>query len=118
MERLERVIEELRRFVKERDWDQFHDPKNLSMAVVSEAGELAAEYRWLRSDEADDWSIAPENRSRVAAEAADVGIALLMFCDRVGIDLLDAMNAKIEVNRANYPVELTRGRHHRPGQQE
>jgi len=54
-DRLDGVLRELHEFVRERDWAQFHDPKNLAMAVVSEAGELAAEYRWLRSDEADDW---------------------------------------------------------------
>jgi NTP pyrophosphatase (non-canonical NTP hydrolase) len=85
------------------------------MAVVSEAGELAAEYRWLRSDEVDEWSAKPENRERVAAEAADVGIALLLFCERVGIDFLEAIERKIEVNRRNYPVEASKGERERPG---
>ena len=78
-ERLDRVRQTLREFVAEREWEQFHDPKNLAMAVVSEAGELAAEYRWLRSDEVDEWSAKPENRERVAAEAADVGIASVLL---------------------------------------
>lgn len=113
-DRLQDIVQELRHFVAERDWGQFHDPKNLAMAVVSEAGELAAEYRWLRSDEGDSWSAAPENRPRIAAEAADVGIALLLFCDRTGIDLIDAIRSKIEVNRRNYPLERSRGSRERP----
>ena len=114
MERLDRVIEELREFVRERDWEQFHDPKNLAMAVVSEAGELAAEYRWVRSDEADRWTEDVAVKRRVAAEAADVAIALLLFCDRIGIDMIDAIERKVEVNRRNYPPAESRGRRDRP----
>jgi dCTP diphosphatase len=108
------VIQELRKFVRERDWAQFHDPKNLAMAVASEAGELLAEYRWISNAEANVWSADPQNLARVAAEVADVGIALLLFCDRTGIELVTAMRDKIEANRANYPVEASRGRHSRP----
>ena len=103
-------MEELRAFVAERDWEQFHDPKNLAMAMVSEAGELAAEYRWLRSVEADGYTEDSNVKERIAMEAADVGIALLMFCDRIGIDLVTAVKKKIEINRSNYPPERSRGR--------
>ena len=114
MDRLEGLLDELRAFVAEREWEQFHDSKNLAMAVVSEAGELAAEYRWLKSEEADEWSRKPANRARVSAEAADVGIALVLFCDRIGVDLIHAMRDKMEVNRLNYPAESVRGRSERP----
>ena len=113
-DKIEAVKQELREFAAERDWEQFHDPKNLAMAVASEAGELLAEYRWVANDDADEWSRDPDNLARVSAEAADVAIMLLSFCDRVGIDLLDAMAKKIEVNRANYPVDESRGRSARP----
>jgi dCTP diphosphatase len=113
-DRLDEIMVRLRAFVAERDWAQFHDPKNLAMAVASEAGELLAEYRWIASAEADAWSKEPENKRRVAMEAADVGIALLLLCDRVGIDLIAAMQRKVEINSANYPVEFSRGRHARP----
>lgn len=113
-DRVNAILGELREFVRERDWEQFHDPKNLAMAVVSEAGELAAEYRWVRSDEADNWASVPANGRRVTAEAADVGIALLLFCDRLGVDLIEAMRQKIEVNRRNYPVGESRGYRERP----
>jgi len=114
MNGLDGVIAELRAFVHERDWEQFHDSKNLAMAVASEAGELLAEYRWLRSEEADSWTADQQNRDRVAAEAADVGIALLLFCGRTGIDLLAAIKSKIEVNRRNYPADQSKGRRERP----
>lgn len=113
-DRLSDVIRELREFVAERDWEQFHDPKNLAMAVVSEAGELAAEYRWISNDEADEWSRERSNRERVTMEAADVGIALVLFCERIGIDFVSVMKSKVELNRRNYPVEQSRGRSSRP----
>ncbi len=114
MDRLEEVVRELRAFVAEREWEQFHDPKNLAMAVASEAGELLAEYRWVNNTEADNYSNVRENRTRIAAEAADVGIALLLFCDRIGLNLIEAIEQKLAVNRRNYPVEQSRGRWERP----
>lgn len=75
---------------------------------------MAAEYRWIANAEADAWSRDPENRSRVAREAADVGIALLLFFDRIGVDFLEAVGAKLELNRRNYPVAASRGRSERP----
>ncbi len=113
-DRLDQVLVRLRAFVAEREWAQFHDPKNLSMAVASEAGELLAEFRWVASEAADAWVREPENRRRVAQEAADVGISLLLLCDRIGVDLLDAMGAKIQVNERNYPIAESKGRHSRP----
>ena len=104
----------LRRFVEEREWRQFHDPKNLAMLVASEAGELVAEYRWIRGDEADAYSRAPGSRARIAAEAADVGIALLLLCDRIGLDLTQAIEEKLAKNAARYPIEKSRGRAERP----
>ena len=108
------VMEELRAFVAEREWGQFHDPKNLAMAVASEAGELLAEYRWIEASAADTWSRDADNQERVAQEVADVGIALLLFCDRIGLDLLDAMHRKIAINRTNYPVAASKGKAERP----
>ena len=114
MDRLETVIGELKSFVAEREGEQFHDPKNLAMAVASEAGELLAEYRWVTNGEADSYSKGEAARKRIAAEVADVGIGLLLFCDRAGIDLVDAVKEKIALNRRNYPVEQSRGRSGRP----
>lgn len=114
MDRLEAVLQEIRQFVRERDWQQFHDPKNLAMAIASEAGELLAEYRWVSNTDADHFTTAVEQHARVSAEAADVGIALLLFCERAGIDLYGAITEKMIVNRKHYPIELSRGRPERP----
>lgn len=114
MDRLETVLEDIRQFVTERDWQQFHDPKNLAMAIASEAGELLAEYRWIPSAEADQLTKASEKHARVSSEVADVGIALLLFCDRAGIDLYHAITDKMILNRKHYPVELSRGYAERP----
>src|SRR5689334_10969874 len=105
---------ELRQFVHEREWQQFHDPKNLAMAVVSEAGELAAEYRWIANDDADTWSRETSHQEKVSAEAADVGIALLLFFDRIGVDFVRAVRSKLEVNRHNYPIATSLGKSERP----
>jgi dCTP diphosphatase len=112
-ERLDDLRSRLKEFATQRDWERYHDPKNLAMAIASESGELVAEYRWIPNSEADHWSSDPANRQRVAAEAADVGIALVMFCDRIGIDLVEAMSAKIEVNATNYPA-VPRGPERQP----
>ena len=114
MDRLEEVVRDLRAFVAEPEWEQFHDPKNLTMAVASEAGELLAEYRWVSNAEADTYSKGDEQRRRIAEEAADVGIALLLFCDRIGLDLIQAIREKLAVNHQNYPIEQSRGRWERP----
>jgi hypothetical protein len=101
------LIAALRTFVAERDWRQFHDPKNLAMLVASEAGELVAEYRWVRGEEADAHSREPAARARIADEVADVGIALLLRLE-------DAVADKLAANAARYPVEASRGRAERP----
>jgi NTP pyrophosphatase (non-canonical NTP hydrolase) len=111
---LEELVRDLRAFAEARDWGQFHDPKNLAMLVASEAGELVAEYRWVRGDQADAHSREPEARARVAAEVADVGIGLLLLCDRIGLDLVEAMQAKLARNAERYPVAASRGKADRP----
>lgn len=106
---LEEVREDIRAFVRERDWEQFHDPKNLAMAVASEAGELAAELRWVKSDEADAWCRDEANRARLSDEIADVLITTLMLVDRAGVDPIEAIRAKLAKNRAKYPADRVRG---------
>jgi dCTP diphosphatase len=111
---LDDVVASLRQFVAEREWEQFHDPKNLAMLVASEAGELLAEYRWVKGNEADAHSHDPQARARIADEVGDVGISLLLLCDRISLDLVQAMKDKLARNRARYPVEASRGRSERP----
>ena len=112
--RLAALVERLRRFTADRDWAQFHDPKNLAMAIASEAGELLSELRWVASDQADAHTQDPIKRERIEREVADVAIALLLFCDRTGIDLLSAIDRKIDLNRERYPADRARGHAERP----
>src|SRR5258708_3958992 len=109
-DRLADLQARLRQFTGERDWDQFHNPKNLAMAIASEAGELLAELRWVNGLDSDKHVRSDEHRSAIEHEVADVAIALLLFCDRAGINLLDAIGAKIEVNRTRYPVDTSKGK--------
>ena len=111
---LDALIAELRELAAERDWSQFHDPKNLAMLVASEAGELLAEYRWVSSGEADAYTDEPAARARVESEVADIAIALLNLCDRLHLDLPKLVRAKLIVIRQNYPADVVRGTPVRP----
>jgi NTP pyrophosphatase (non-canonical NTP hydrolase) len=92
----------IRKFADERDWKQFHSPKNLSMALIVEAGELVEHFQWLsrkESGELDD-----EQRRAVALEMADVLIYLVRMAERLDIDLLEAARKKITLNAEKYPA--------------
>jgi NTP pyrophosphatase (non-canonical NTP hydrolase) len=110
MSDLARLRDAIRAFVAERAWEPFHDPKNLAMAVASEAGELAAELRWVKNDEADAWCRDPAHKARLADEIADVLITTLMLADRADVDVMEAITSKLKKNAAKYPVERSRGR--------
>jgi dCTP diphosphatase len=114
MDDLRDLLAQLRQFVAERDWQQFHDPKNLAMLLASEAGELLAEYRWVPNQQADAVSQDGERRARILSEVGDVGIALLLLCQRIGADPVAAMRAKLEINRTRYPADVVRGKSDRP----
>jgi NTP pyrophosphatase (non-canonical NTP hydrolase) len=98
---------QVRKFAAERDWEQFHTPKNLAMALVAEAGELAAEFQWLTAAQ----SAAPtdEQMRRIQAESADVLIYLVRLADKLGFDLPSAAALKLEENARRYPVDKVRG---------
>jgi len=112
---IESLREELRCFARERDWEQFHSPKNLAMALVAEAGELAQHFRWLTEEQS--LALSPEVREEVAMEIADVLIFLVRLCDRLDVDPLAAARAKMARNERRYPAHAWRGRagkHDRP----
>jgi len=98
------LTRELREFTRDRDWAQFHDPKNLSMLLASEVGELLQLFRWVRNDESDAFAARPENRSRIDEEVADIAISLLLLADRLGVNLVDAVKKKVQLNAAKYPA--------------
>lgn len=114
-DRIAVVERRVREFVSARDWMQFHDPKNLAMAIASEAGELIAELRWVSNADVDEFVRDPTIRARLQQEVGDVGISLLLFCDKLGIDLVDAIERKVAMNETNYPIGNSRGRAERPG---
>jgi dCTP diphosphatase len=101
------LILRTREFAAERDWEQFHTPKNLATALVAEAGELAAEFQWLTAAQSSAPTV--EQLERIRAESADVLIYLMRLADKLGFDLLAAAAAKITANEQRYPVDKVRG---------
>jgi NTP pyrophosphatase (non-canonical NTP hydrolase) len=99
---------QLASFAAERDWEQFHNPKNLAMAVAGEVGELVEHFQWLTPEQAANLSAA--SREEVALEAADVLLFLLRLCDKLDIDLGKAAQRKLALNAKKYPVHKSRGR--------
>jgi len=97
----------LKEFAYARDWGQFHSPKNLASALVVETGELLEHFQWLTDEQSR--SLTAEDRKAVAAEAADVLLYLIQFCDSLGIDPIAAAQAKLRVNAEKYPVALAKG---------
>jgi dCTP diphosphatase len=100
--------EQLAAFAAAREWDQFHNPKNLAMAVAGEAGELVEHFQWLTPDEAAN--LPQATRDEVALECADVLLFLLRLCDKLDIDLAAAAEKKLALNAKRYPVAKARGR--------
>ena len=98
----------LRQFAIDRDWEQFHAPKNLAMALMVEAGELAEHFQWLTPAQSD--SLSPIQQAEVADELADVLLYLLRLADRLNVDLAVAARAKMIKNAQKYPAEQVRGR--------
>jgi NTP pyrophosphatase (non-canonical NTP hydrolase) len=107
-DRLDALRARLAQFAAERDWDQFHNPKNLAMAVAAESGELLEHFQWLTFEQAA--RLPRAERDAVALECADVLLFLLRLCDRLDIDLAAAAEKKLALNATKYPVEKSRGR--------
>jgi dCTP diphosphatase len=104
---LEDLRTKLDAFAAARDWDQFHNPKNLAMALTAEAGELLEHFQWLTPDQAAN--LPPDTREAVALECADVLLFLIRLADKLNIDLADAARRKLELNAQKYPVKKSRG---------
>ncbi len=97
-------------FARERDWEQFHAPKNLSMALAAEAGELMEHFLWATPEASTAIVADPAKRQRIEEELADVVIYALEFANVTGIDVAQAIEAKMAANAAKYPVEKAKGR--------
>ena len=103
--------QEMAYFVAERDWEQFHDPKNLSMSIAIEAAELMEHFQWLSSQEAREALKYPEETARIADELADILSFTLSFANCCGIDITQALRKKMQANRRKYPVEKFKGKY-------
>jgi NTP pyrophosphatase (non-canonical NTP hydrolase) len=97
-------------FVQARDWEQFHSPKNLSMALAAESGELMEHFLWLTPEQSKAAAHDPVKRGKIADELADVVIYALEFANVTGLDVAAAIEAKMAANAQKYPVEKAKGR--------
>lgn len=104
----DKILESLLAFRRERDWEKFHTPKDLAISIVLEAAELLEEFQWKSEGEVSR-HVAGEGRQQIAEELADLAIYIRLMAHDLGIDLEEAIRAKIEKNRAKYPVEKSRG---------
>lgn len=107
IDQLQDLRTRLRQFAGERDWDQFHSPKNLAMALIVEAAELVEHFQWLTEEQSQ--SLPDEKRAEIEAELADILIYLVRIADKLNIELYPATLAKLEQNARKYPAGQVRG---------
>lgn len=107
LDSIEKLRDRLRVFAGERDWDQFHTPKNLSMALIAEAAELVEHFQWVDGDSSH--LLEDKVRPSVEEEIADIFIYLVRIADKLDIDLYDAAERKIEINARKYPAAKVKG---------
>ena len=107
MDSLDDLNRRLKAFAQARDWEQFHSPKNLVMALAGECGELLEHFQWL--SEAQSTALSSEKKEAVALEMADILIYLIRCSERLDIDLVDAAYRKIAINESRYPADKVRG---------
>ena len=113
-ETLAQLRKAVQHFVDERDWSQFHTPKNLAMSLAIEAAELMEHFQWLDVPQSVDRGRDPAHREQIADELADVACYLFSLTNALELDLSDAVRNKLVKNATKYPVELSRGRSDRP----
>ena len=102
MNEIQHLAAEIKKFADARDWEQFHTPKNLSMAVAGEAGELVAEFQWLTAEQSMRSNMSPEKLKDVELEVADVAIYLIRLADVLGIDVAEVVRKKIAINEFRF----------------
>lgn len=107
MSEIKQLLQRIREFAEQRDWQQFHSPKNVSMALSVEAAELLEHFQWMT--EAESKNVKSEQKVEIADEAADVFLYLLRLCDELDIDLVQSAHQKIDKNALKYPIEKSKG---------
>ena len=106
---IEAIRKKLAAFARERDWDQFHSPKNLTMGLAAEAAELLEIFQWLTEEQSREIVHNDKDMALVREEVADVFIYLVRLSDKLGVDIEEEVNKKMKVNEKKYPVELSKG---------
>lgn len=109
MDDIKSMVEKIKKFRDERDWMQFHDPKNMAVSIIIEASELLEHFQWKTKDEVEKYI--SENKNEVQEEIADIALYLFELADNLGIDLIDAMSKKLTKNALKYPADKARGKH-------
>ncbi len=104
---LEQLRLRIRQFAEERDWRQYHSPKNLSMALIAEAAELVEHFQWLTEEQSAN--LDSQKLEEVRQEIADIQIYLITIADRLNVDLLEAVADKLDINAKKYPADKVRG---------
>ncbi len=107
-DKLEQLRQRLAQFAAVRDWDQFHSPKNLSMALIAESAELVEHFQWLTESQSSQLS--PEKQQAVSHELADILIYLIRIADKLDVDLIAAAESKILLNETRYPIAKVKGK--------
>jgi len=109
MSEIREIAEKIKKFRDDRDWMQFHDPKNMAVSIILEASELLEHFQWKTTEEVEKY--AKLNHVEIRDEIADIALYLFELADNLGIDLIDAMEQKLEKNEIKYPIEKAKGKH-------
>jgi NTP pyrophosphatase (non-canonical NTP hydrolase) len=102
MDDIQRLASEIKKFADARDWEQFHTPKNLSMAVAGEAGELVSEFQWLTAEQSTRAHMSQDKLKEVELEIADVAIYLIRLADVLGVDICEVVRKKLAINESRF----------------
>jgi len=109
MDEIRQITKKIKKFRDERDWMQFHDPKNMAVSIILEASELLEHFQWKTTVEVEKY--ARQNRLDIQDEISDIALYLFELADNLGINLVEAMEQKLKKNEMKYPVEKAKGKH-------
>ncbi|MCX5658046.1 MAG: nucleotide pyrophosphohydrolase [Candidatus Omnitrophica bacterium] len=104
-----RITEKIIKFRDERDWMQFHDPKNMAVSIILEASELLEHFQWKTKEEVEKYVM--QNNAEIKDEIADIALYLFELADNLGISLMSAMEEKLKKNEVKYPIEKAKGKY-------
>ena len=110
---IKQLKNKIEKFVKERDWEQYHSPKNLSISLAIEVAELMEKFQWLTTEESKTLHLDKEKRQEIEDELADIGVFLLNLCNVLDVDLSTAIKRKLAKNNKKYPAKLVKGKAHK-----